>query len=67
MAMTRGITALPTRSWRERGKGRNAMSTTAKNAATIAVLAPFLVVWSVVTPAYLWTIRGVLHITGLDK
>lgn len=43
------------------------MSTTAKNAATIAVLAPFLVVWSVVTPAYLWTIRGVLHITGLDK
>jgi hypothetical protein len=40
---------------------------TLKDTATIAGILPFLAVWGVVAPAYLWTIRGVLKVTGLDR
>lgn len=43
------------------------MAKNAKDAATIAVLVPHLAVWSVVAPAYLWTVRGALKVTGLDR
>jgi hypothetical protein len=43
------------------------MRTNIKQTAAIATLAPVCAVWSLAAPAYLWTVRGVLKVTGLDR